>query len=60
MIGDSPYKQSPLRNLVNDAKGMAAALKSTGFDVTPGLELSQADMREAIRAYGASARAFML
>jgi uncharacterized caspase-like protein len=33
---------------------MAAALKSTGFEVTLRLELSQADMREAIRAYAAS------
>jgi hypothetical protein len=54
VIGNGRYKQSPLRNPVNDAKGMAAALKSTGFDVTLGLELSQREMADAIRAYAAS------
>ena len=52
VIGNGKYKQSPLKNPVNDAQGMAAALTSTGFDVTLGLELSQSQMREAIRAYG--------
>jgi len=54
VIGNSRYKQSPLKNPVNDANGMAAALKSTGFDVTLGLELSGRDMAEAMRAYAAS------
>jgi len=54
VIGNSRYKLSPLKNPVNDAKGMAAALKSTGFDVTLGLELSGRDMAEAMRAYAAS------
>ena len=54
VIGIGRYKQSPLKNPVNDARGMAAALKSTGFNVTLGLELTQANLREAINAYGES------
>lgn len=54
IIGNSRYRQSPLKNPVNDAKGLADVLKSTGFDVTLGLELTQADMSEAIRAYVAT------
>lgn len=51
IIGNSKYKQSPLKNPANDAQGIADALKSTGFAVTLGLELTQADMSEAIRSY---------
>ena len=54
VIGNSRYKQSPLRNPSNDAKAIAEALKRTGFDVTLGLEMSHAEMSEAIRAYVAS------
>jgi uncharacterized caspase-like protein len=54
VIGNGRYRQSPLKNPANDAKGMAAALKSTGFDVTLGLDLSQREMTDTIRAYAAS------
>jgi caspase domain-containing protein len=51
VIGNSKYKHAPLKNPVNDASGMGAALKGAGFTVTVGLELTQAAMAEAIRAY---------
>lgn len=52
VIGNSKYRHSPLRNPVNDARGMAEELKKSGFGVNLGLELTQAEMRAAIRAYG--------
>jgi uncharacterized caspase-like protein len=33
VIGDGVYKDAPLKNLVNDARDMAAALKGPGFEV---------------------------
>ena len=51
IIGNGKYKQAPLKNPVNDARGMAEALKSAGFGVTVGLELTQAGIQEAIGAY---------
>jgi uncharacterized caspase-like protein len=51
VIGNSKYKQTPLKNPVNDAQGMAGVLKSAGFGVTLGLDLTQAGIRDAIRAY---------
>ncbi len=54
VIGNSKYKNTPLKNPVNDAQGMAEALKSAGFGVTLGLELTQTGIRDAIRAYSES------
>ena len=51
VIGNSKYRQVPLKNPVNDARGMAEALKSAGFGVSLGLELNQAGIQEAIRAH---------
>lgn len=51
VIGNSKYRQVPLKNPLNDARGMADALKSAGFGVNLGLELTQAGIREAIRAH---------
>ncbi len=51
VIGNSKYKNAPLKNPVNDAQGMAAVLKSSGFAVTVGLELTQTEIRDAIRAH---------
>ncbi len=51
VMGNSRYKQAPLKNPVNDATGMAEALKGAGFAVTVALESNQSAMREAIRAY---------
>jgi hypothetical protein len=51
VIGNSKYRHSPLRNPVNDANAMSAALKEVGFGVTLGLELTQAAMQEAIQRF---------
>mgnify|MGYP001567113026 CR=1 FL=1 len=51
VMGNSQYKQAPLKNPVNDANGIAEALKSVGFGVTLALELTQPAMRDAIQAY---------
>jgi uncharacterized caspase-like protein len=51
IIGNSKYRQIPLKNPANDARGMAEALKGAGFAVTMALELTQAGMQDAIRAY---------
>ena len=56
VIGNSAYKDSPLLNPVNDARGMAAALRGLGFEVVFGENLSQADMKRSIRAFGEKIR----
>ena len=51
VIGNGQYKQSPLKNPANDAKGMADALNSLGFEVTVRLDAGKAAMQTAIDAY---------
>jgi len=51
VIGNSQYKNAPLRNPANDARGMAEELRRAGFEVNVGLELSRAEMRAAIGAH---------
>jgi hypothetical protein len=52
VIGNSAYKAGPLKNPVNDARDMAAALRECGFEVVAGENLSRREMEEAIRAFG--------
>jgi len=52
VIGNSRYRHAPLRNPVNDAKAMAAALTSAGFGVALQLDLPQSGMQEAIKRFG--------
>jgi len=54
VIGNSSYGFGPLKNPANDAKSLGEELKRTGFEVTIGLDLSRAQMLEAIRAYAES------
>jgi hypothetical protein len=54
VIGNSRYKETPLRNPANDASAIAAQLKELKFSVTLQLDARRQDMIEAIRAYGAS------
>jgi Caspase domain/Bacterial Ig domain len=56
VIGNSQYKEAPLRNPTNDARGMAAILRELGFEVTLGEDLSKREMGEAIRAFGQQLR----
>lgn len=53
VIGNAGYKDAPLKNPVNDARAVAEALKKSGFNVTRLEDATRAQMREAIRAFGA-------
>ncbi|MCK9232756.1 MAG: SUMF1/EgtB/PvdO family nonheme iron enzyme [Syntrophales bacterium] len=52
VIGNSAYRSGPLKNPVNDAADMAAALKGVGFDVTLHRNAGHQAMEDAIREFG--------
>ena len=52
VIGNSAYASSPLKNPVNDAKDMATALKSMGFEVMLKTNVDRRQLREALREFG--------
>jgi hypothetical protein len=52
IIGNSDYRNAPLRNPENDARGMAQALRKSGFEVTLRINASQRDMETATRSFG--------
>jgi len=52
VIGNSNYKESPLRNPANDAKIMAAELSRLKFEVMLYTNVDKVRMKEAIRAFG--------
>jgi hypothetical protein len=52
VIGNSAYSSGPLKNPVNDAADMAAALKRLGFHVTLHKNANQQTMENAIREFG--------
>lgn len=54
VIGNGAYEASPLRNPVNDAKDIGAALDRLGFDVSLLENGTKRDMKSAIRDFGAS------
>ena len=54
VIGNSSYGFGPLKNPANDAKAISDALRSSGFQVNMGLDLSRQQMLDAIRTYGES------
>ena len=54
VIGNSQYKENPLRNPASDANAMAQALQRTGFNVALLLDAGRDQMRNAIQAYGDS------
>ena len=51
VIGNSNYKNEPLKNPANDAHAIGGALKSAGFDVTTRLDASHGEMVKAMQAY---------
>lgn len=52
VIGNSAYDRKPLKNPVNDARDMAAALERLGFQVLLKTDVGQRPMEEAIRDFG--------
>ncbi len=56
IIGNADYQESPLKNPVNDAWGMATVLKKKGFGVTLKLNANQETMERAIRDFGTNIR----
>ncbi len=52
VIGNSAYKDKPLKNPANDARDMGRALQRLGFDVQLKTDVSLRDMEEAIREFG--------
>ena len=52
VIGNGAYRHTPrLVNPVNDARDIAAALSSLGFDVTEAIDLDKRAFDEALRAF---------
>lgn len=52
VIGNSNYRSAPLKNPVNDAADMAAALRNLGFKVTLKRDANQRTMKQSIRNFG--------
>jgi hypothetical protein len=51
VFGNGNYRESPLRNPVNDAKAIGDALKAAGFAVNSKLDVTRAEMAVALQAY---------
>ena len=52
VVGNSAYQSTtPLANPLNDARDMAAALKSVGFDVVEALDADKRKLDGAMRAF---------
>jgi uncharacterized caspase-like protein len=52
VVGNSAYRHTPrLINPINDARDIAAALASLGFDVTRAIDLDKAAFDDALRAF---------
>ena len=51
VIGNSNYRVAPLKNPVNDAQAVAAALKQLGFHVILREDTSQREMLDAMREF---------
>ncbi|MBU2547575.1 MAG: caspase family protein, partial [Proteobacteria bacterium] len=56
VMGNGSYRDSPLKNPVNDARDMAAALKALGFTVDLEVDAGQKTMELAIDAFGKKLR----
>lgn len=52
VIGNSTYRTQQLKNPVNDANDMAAALRHLNFNVTAEFDASHEKMEQAIRSFG--------
>jgi len=56
IFGNSRYEIAPLKNPVNDATDMAAALRASGFSVTIKLDATLREMEDAIYDFGKKLR----
>jgi sugar lactone lactonase YvrE len=56
VIGNAAYAGSPLRNSLNDARDMAAALEAIGFSVTTELDLTRRRMDEVTAQFASKLR----
>ncbi len=56
VVGNSSYAESPLRNPVNDATDVAAALRTFGFTVLLRTNANRRQMVEAVREFGSQIR----
>ena len=54
VIGNSAYKEAPLRNPANDAAAIAGVLKQAGFEVVQSLDAGRTAMLDALQAFGGS------
>lgn len=52
VFGNNAYEETPLKNPVNDATGIAEALRACGFDTTLKTNAGLRAMEEAIDAFG--------
>ena len=52
VIGNSEYKENPLRNPVNDASAIAGTLRELGFEVMLSTNASNNDMKKLMRSFG--------
>jgi uncharacterized caspase-like protein len=52
VIGNGAYESAPLRNPVNDARDLAAALADSGFEVTRLENANLRDLRNSLRDFG--------
>jgi len=58
VIGNGAYTNAPpLKNPPNDARDMAATLKTLDFEVTSGINVNQRDMKLLIREFGQKLKA---
>lgn len=51
VLGNSKYKEAPLKNPANDARAIGEALKAMGFAVTLSLDVGRAEMAAATEAF---------
>lgn len=52
VIGNATYKDAPLANPVHDARAVARVLNEAGFEVKLRVNLTQTQMRRAVREFG--------
>jgi hypothetical protein len=52
VIGNSSYREAPLKNPANDAKAMAATLQKQGFKVILRQNASKSEMENAVAEFG--------